>query len=309
MIYNTGGTSSMKRNGLSHEEAGKLGSIKSTIIAREQKKAREDQYYADPKKCPVCGKVIPYEKRNSSKFCSLSCAATHNNREYPKRSSSSVRQPKEHNTIITPFNGRVCPVCGKTHFKKHNVHCSTYCASIKTYSKHVLYIKNTGLVPVGKNGEANRKVVKRYLTEKHGHRCSICGITEWQGKPAPLVVDHIDGDSTNNKVDNFRLVCGNCDMQLPTYKSKNKSGRTWRKQYHTYIGPAKRTSPEVHLKCQWCGKEFTRRAANVPVNGADKDRFYSCSRSCGVYLSNAIKNGVYTDDQLEQMHKDNIVSR
>ena len=52
---------------------------------------------------------------------------------------------------------------------------------------------------------------------------------------APLVVDHIDGDSTNHSVSNFRLVCGNCDTQLPTYKSKNKSKRSWRKKYYSPI--------------------------------------------------------------------------
>jgi hypothetical protein len=34
----------------------------------------------------------------------------------------------------------------------------------------------------------------------------------------------------NHKIENFRLVCGNCDMQLDTYKSKNKGkGRKYRR--------------------------------------------------------------------------------
>lgn len=310
IIYNTGVTSSMKRNGLSHEEAGKLGAIKSTIIAREQKKAREEEYYKDPKKCPVCGTVIPYDKRHEATFCSRSCAATHNNKEYPKRSSSTAGSTTNDKAVRTQFNGRICPVCGKTHFKRYNVYCSIDCANRKTYSKHVTYIKETGSALAGKNGEADRRVIRRYLLEEYGHKCSICGITEWQGKPAPLVVDHIDGDSTNNKIDNFRLVCGNCDMQLPTYKSKNKNGRSWRKQYYTHTGyDTTNKIPEVHLKCQWCGKEFTRRAANVPAGDMYKDRFFSCSRSCGAHLSSAIQSGKYTPEQLEQMHKDNIVSR
>lgn len=77
-----------------------------------------------------------------------------------------------------------------------------------------------------------RKHAKRYLIEKNGNTCSICGITEWMGKPAPLVCDHIDGDSSNNNIENFRLVCGNCDAQLPTFKSKNKKGRLYDKQYY-----------------------------------------------------------------------------
>lgn len=43
------------------------------------------------------------------------------------------------------------------------------------------------------------------------------------GNPIPLVLDHINGKSSDNNLENLRLVCGNCDMQLPTYKSKNKN--------------------------------------------------------------------------------------
>ena len=41
----------------------------------------------------------------------------------------------------------------------------------------------------------------------------------WLGLPLALVLDHIDGDPTNNRRENLRLVCPNCDSQLPTYKS------------------------------------------------------------------------------------------
>lgn len=66
-----------------------------------------------------------------------------------------------------------------------------------------------------------RKQVKKYLLEKHGHRCEICMVMSWGGKPVTLISDHIDGDQSNNKIDNFRLICSNCDATLPTYKIKN----------------------------------------------------------------------------------------
>ena len=66
-----------------------------------------------------------------------------------------------------------------------------------------------------------RRHMKKHLIRKHGHKCSICETENWFGHKIPLVCDHIDGDSTNNNYDNFRLVCGNCDMLLPTYKSRN----------------------------------------------------------------------------------------
>ena len=77
-----------------------------------------------------------------------------------------------------------------------------------------------------------RKHAKRYLIHHNGNKCSICGTEEWQGKDVPLVCDHIDGDSTNNNIENFRLVCANCDAQLPTYKSKNKKGRKYDRDYY-----------------------------------------------------------------------------
>jgi hypothetical protein len=46
-----------------------------------------------------------------------------------------------------------------------------------------------------------------------------------------LVLDHIDGNPDNNRRDNLRLACPNCDSQLPTYKSRNRgSGRAFRRQ-------------------------------------------------------------------------------
>jgi len=75
------------------------------------------------------------------------------------------------------------------------------------------------------------KFVKLNIIEKYGHKCAICGITEWMNQPVPLVCDHIDGNPENNLINNFRVVCGNCDMQLPTYKSKNRgNGRAYRRK-------------------------------------------------------------------------------
>ena len=63
---------------------------------------------------------------------------------------------------------------------------------------------------------------RSYLIAKLGRRCSLCGITEWKGQPVPVILDHIDGDPTNHLRNNFRIICPNCDAQLPTYTGRNR---------------------------------------------------------------------------------------
>lgn len=53
------------------------------------------------------------------------------------------------------------------------------------------------------------------------YKCSCCGLKEWLGNPIPLELDHIDGNSQNNKKENLRLLCPNCHALTPTYRGKN----------------------------------------------------------------------------------------
>jgi hypothetical protein len=55
------------------------------------------------------------------------------------------------------------------------------------------------------------------------YKCECCGISEWNGKPAPIELDHIDGNRHNNTIDNLRILCPNCHAQTHTYRAKNKN--------------------------------------------------------------------------------------
>ena len=84
---------------------------------------------------------------------------------------------------------------------------------------------------VARPGSGSHYVRSHLLQEQDG-RCAMCGLRgDWNGAPLSLVLDHIDGDSGNNRRENLRLVCPNCDSQLSTYESRNKGrGRAWRRQ-------------------------------------------------------------------------------
>jgi len=60
------------------------------------------------------------------------------------------------------------------------------------------------------------------------------GISKWMNIQLPLVCDHIDGDAENTSLDNFRIICNNCDSILPTFKGKN-NGNGRKQRYNRTI--------------------------------------------------------------------------
>lgn len=63
---------------------------------------------------------------------------------------------------------------------------------------------------------------------RHGRRdnlfkedCYECHITEWNGKPIKLELDHINGVNHDNRLENLRLLCPNCHSQTETFRGRN----------------------------------------------------------------------------------------
>ena len=124
-----------------------------------------------------------------------------------------------------------CKFCGMA-IREDATYCSV--AHQNAYQRKLRFdeFERLGYFPKYNGGHTNH-LIRPYLRDKRGWKCEICGLSEWRGKEIPLIADHIDGDPYNDAISNFRLVCPNCDAQLPTFKSKNRGkGRSWRRDLY-----------------------------------------------------------------------------
>lgn len=120
-----------------------------------------------------------------------------------------------------------CTNCGKTYAVGRNsygLYCSNSCQ--QRHRQSAMFAKWTSGEEVSKSSRTLGGLLRAF----EGNTCSVCGITEWNGKELKMQCDHIDGNSDNNYYKNIRLVCPNCDAQSSTYKNRNKgNGRHYRR--------------------------------------------------------------------------------
>jgi len=157
----------------------------------DKRRREQADYEANPKRCLMCNEPILFEKR-TNKFCNQSCAASFNNR--------GVARHYTHSNVCS---------CGSIK-KRHNKYCVD-CSDSHVYQKPASF------------AEAKSQVTrKRIVLEKRGYRCEGCGLSEWLGKPIPIEVHHIDGNSDNDTEENWQLLCPNCHAFTDNYKGANK---------------------------------------------------------------------------------------
>lgn len=94
----------------------------------------------------------------------------------------------------------------------------------KQVYKNIIIKEITPEMVLKDNCKHVRSVLRRCVIKNNllPYKCSICGITEWNGKTLSLELDHINGKNNDNRLENLRFLCPNCHSQTSTFGSKNK---------------------------------------------------------------------------------------
>ncbi len=107
------------------------------------------------------------------------------------------------------------------------------------------HIKRTAENTFIKDSTASQATLRKMYLENNytPYVCSICGQEPiWQGKELTLILDHINGINNDDRLENLRWVCPNCNQQLETTGSKNPNRKIFAKKYY----------------CIDCGKEISK---------------------------------------------------
>ena len=194
-------------------EIGKTANSVRNKLFKLGHKYVDNQNFNVTRKCLNCYTEFETLRGYYKKFCNHSCSAIYNNKL------------RNNINVLNQDDVRYCLNCGNKLNNSGKYYCNNKCQG--SHIKKQVFEKI-------KNGDTtfSEKRYKDYLILTYGEKCMICG---WDEKHpttgnVPVQLEHIDGNSENNSLDNLKLLCPNHHSLTLTYGALNK-GRGRKKRY------------------------------------------------------------------------------
>lgn len=140
------------------------------------------------------------EETSKPKFCSRSCAATYNNKIYPKKTKKTVDGPQ---------------TC---------IDCDVLSTSENSYPQRDKFSSRCKTCQRAYNQHHSHQM-KRLLVDKCGGKCSICGYDKNYAalqfhhrdpstKEFTIAAKHWGDDNMFSEIEKCDLICGNCHAEI-----------------------------------------------------------------------------------------------
>lgn len=142
------------------------------------------------------------------------------------------------------------------------------------------------------NSTASQKTLRDWYRRGQytEYKCSICGQEPiWQEKELTLILDHINGINNDDRLENLRWVCPNCNQQLETTNGKNRL--IIKKKYY----------------CIDCGKQISKNAIRC-IECSHKLQ-QKVDRPSREELKNLIRNKTFTQIAKQYQVSDNAIRK
>jgi hypothetical protein len=89
-------------------------------------------------------------------------------------------------------------------------------------------------------------------------KCCLCGQDEnWNDMKISLILDHINGINNDNRIENLRIVCPNCNAGLDTFAGRNT--KKAKKKHYCICGSEKDRNASRCRKCFFIARQKIKR--------------------------------------------------
>ena len=120
-----------------------------------------------------------------------------------------------------------------------------------------------------KRGQLKRRLIREGLKQPV---CEMCGQGEyWNGDQMSLILDHINGVPNDNRLENLRILCPNCNATLDTHCGRNIP--------RSRVCPScKRTFAPRTIQHRYCSEECWGTISSARKKGVPQPRLRKVER-------------------------------
>lgn len=155
-------------------------------------------------------------------------------------------------------------VCKKLGYKSDSIKTrETIKTRINNFNISISHFQNNNKVERSEedifviNSTVSQSTLRRWYKkgEYTDYVCSICHLKPvWNNQELTLILDHINGINNDDRLENLRWVCPNCNMQLEATGSRNPQRKIIAKKFY-----CKECGIEISKNSNYCMSCFNKK--------------------------------------------------